>query len=158
MVIKRREKMGKIVENIKASGELFVRRYDENMVLVEEKHVPNLVVSAGLAYMASRVFNNTTTVMSHLAIGTGSTVASAAQTTLVAETARLVFVSSSVSANTVTYATTFAPGVGTGALREAGIFNAATVGTMLCRTIYGVVTKGVLDTVSITWTVTVNPT
>ncbi len=54
-----------------------------------------------------------------------------------------------------TYTATFPPGVGTGALVEAGIFNDPAVGTMLSRVVYPVVNKGAADTMSVTWTVTV---
>lgn len=145
-----------IIENLKAQGELFVRRYDSAMKLVEEIHVPNLIVTTGTTYIAGRIFNNAQTVMSHMAVGSSTTVASAGQTGLVTELARKVFDTSSTSANTVTYSATYIPGVATGALTESGIFNAATAGTMLCRTAFGVVTKGSADTVSITWTITVN--
>jgi hypothetical protein len=39
---------------------------------------------------------------------------------------------------------------------EAGIFNALTGGDMLCRTVFPVVNKGADDTMSVTWTVTLN--
>ena len=47
-------------------------------------------------------------------------------------------------------------GEGTGALTEAGIFNASSSGTMLCRTEFSVVNKGASDSMTITWTVTVS--
>ena len=37
---------------------------------------------------------------------------------------------------------------------EAGIFNAATSGTMLCHVIFPVVNKQADDTMSVTWTIT----
>lgn len=150
--------MGNAIENLKATGELFVRRFDENMNMVEERHIPNLVVTSGLNYMASRVLSNTAAVMSNMAVGTSSTAAVAGQTLLGTELFRKAFNASSVSANTVTYQATFVPGTATGALTEAGIFDSGTAnsGNMLCRTVFGVVTKGALDTVSITWTVTIN--
>lgn len=71
------------------------------------------------------------------------------------------------NANTITYACTFAPGTGTGAIVEAGIFNDSSPshtetvsglvgGVMLCRTTFAVVNKGADDTMSITWTVTIS--
>jgi hypothetical protein len=71
------------------------------------------------------------------------------------------------NANTITYACTFLPGTGTGAIVEAGIFNDSSPshtesvsslvgGVMLCRTTFAVVNKGADDTMSITWTVTIS--
>ena len=45
---------------------------------------------------------------------------------------------------------------GTGAVTEAGIFNASSGGTMLCRTVFAVVNKGADDGMSITWQITVS--
>lgn len=53
------------------------------------------------------------------------------------------------------YVATFGPGVGTAAITEAGIFNAASAGTMLARTAFPVINKGALDTLTLTWKVTV---
>jgi hypothetical protein len=50
---------------------------------------------------------------------------------------------------------TFGAGQSTGAVTEAGIFNDATAGTMLCRTVFDVINKGALDTLVITWKVAV---
>jgi hypothetical protein len=52
------------------------------------------------------------------------------------------------------YSASFGAGVGTGALTEAGIFNASSAGTLLCRTVFSVINKAANDTMSITWTVT----
>ena len=55
----------------------------------------------------------------------------------------------------ITYASTFAAGTGTGALVEAGIFNAASAGVMLCKTSFDVVNKQTADTIAITWTINI---
>ena len=47
-------------------------------------------------------------------------------------------------------------GTGTGAITEAGILNASSSGTLLCRTVFSVVNKGSADAMTITWTVTVS--
>ena len=54
----------------------------------------------------------------------------------------------------IEYVTTSGAGVATGAVTEAGIFNASSSGTMLCRTVFAVVNKGSGDTLQVTWTVT----
>ena len=62
--------------------------------------------------------------------------------------------SSTASANTIVYVSSFEAGEGTGAVTEAGVFNASSSGTMLCRTVFPVVNKGADDTMSVTWTIT----
>ena len=120
------------------------------------KEVDNLVVTDGKEYVASRMKDATTTAMSRMAIGTGSTAAAASDSALGSEAARVALTSTTVSGADVTYVATFGAGTGTGAITEAGIFNAASSGTMLCRTVFSVVNKGASDSMTITWTVTVS--
>jgi hypothetical protein len=72
------------------------------------------------------------------------------------EAGRVTLTSTTVSANEVEYVATFAAGTGTGAITEAGILNASSSGTLLCRTVFSVVNKGSADAMTITWTVTVS--
>ena len=96
------------------------------------------------------------TAMSHMAIGTGSTAAAAGDAALGNEAGRVALTSTTVTSDAVAYVATFAAGTGTGAITEAGIFNASSSGTLLCRTVFSVINKGAADTLGITWTVTVN--
>lgn len=120
------------------------------------KEVPNLVVTSGKEYVASRMKDATATVMSHMSIGTSSTAAAAGDTALGTEAARAALTSTTVTNNEIVYVATFAPGTGTGSIVEAGVFNASSGGTMLCRTVFAVVNKGANDAMTITWTVTVS--
>ena len=137
-------------DGLKLTGKLSIAINDE---VVQE--VPNLVVTAGKNYVADRIKNNST-VMSHMAIGTGTAAAAAGYTALGSESARTALTSSTVTDNEIVYVDTFAAGTGTGAITEAGIFNASSGGTMLCRTVFDVVNKGASDAMTITWTVTVS--
>lgn len=148
-----------LVDKIKARGVVSFVLADENGN-VKEQQDHNLVVDAGLAYIASRMKDATATAMSHMAVGTGTTAAADAQTALVTESARVALTSTTIVTTTVAndsiqYVATFGPGVGTAALTEAGLFNAASAGTMLARTVFPVINKGALDTLTITWKVTV---
>jgi hypothetical protein len=120
------------------------------------KEVDNLVVTAGKGFVASRMKDATTTAMTHMAIGTGSTAAAVSNTALGSQSARTTLTSTTVSGADVTYVDTFPAGTGTGAITEAGLFNASSSGTMLCRTVFDVVNKGASDSMTITWTVTVS--
>ena len=95
-------------------------------------------------------------VMSHMAVGTGSTAAAAADTTLGTELDRNALTSTTVTDNAIAYVCSWAAGDGTGSLTEAGLFNASSAGTMLCRTVFGTVTKSADDSMTITWTITVS--
>ncbi len=120
------------------------------------QEVDNLVVTAGKGYVASRMKDTSATAMSHMAIGTGSSAAAAGNTALGNQAARVSLTSTTVSGADVVYAATFGAGTGTAAITEAGIFNASSSGTMLCRTVFSVVNKGAADSMTITWTVTVS--
>lgn len=120
------------------------------------QEVPNLVVTAGKGYVASRMKDTTASAMSHMAIGTGSAAAAVGQTALGSESTRLALTSTTVSGNEITYVATFGAGSGTGAITEAGILNASSGGTLLCRTVFSVVNKGSADSMTITWVVTVS--
>ena len=120
------------------------------------RDVPNLVVTAGKGYVASRMKDATATAMSHMAVGTGSTAAAAGDTALGSESGRVALTSTTVSTNTVTYVATFPAGTATAALTEAGILNASSSGTMLCRTVFATVNKGSADQMSVTWVINVS--
>jgi len=146
-------------DSLKTNGTLELKLLDAEGN-VKEQYEHNLVVNAGLAYIISRMYGTAQTVMSHMAVGTGSLAAAAADTALGSQIARVALDSSTIVTTTVTndsvqYVATFAAGTGTGAITEAGIFNDASVGTMLCRTVFAVINKGTLDTLVITWKVTV---
>jgi hypothetical protein len=126
---------------------------------IKEQFENNLVVNAGLAYIASRMRDATATAMSHMAVGTNSTAAAAAQTALSTELARVALASSTivttnVANDSIEYSATFPAGTGTGAIVEAGLFNAGAAGTMLSRTVFSVINKGALDSLTITWKIT----
>lgn len=128
---------------------------DKDGNVKQDFSVPNLVVTAGKGFIASRMVGTAQAVMSHMAVGTGATAAAAGDTALQSEAARVALSGSSASGAVATYTATFGAGVGTGAITEAGILNASSAGTMLCRTTFPVVNKGADDTMSVTWTVTV---
>lgn len=144
-----------INDTIKVTGELklTLTKPDGN---THETVVPNIVVTDGKEYIASRMKDATATAMSHMAIGTGSTAAAAGDSALETEAGRVSLTSTTVTSNAVAYVATFGAGTGTGAITEAGILNASSGGDLLCRTVFSVINKGAADTLGITWTVTVN--
>lgn len=145
------------LENLSVTGALNItlQKEDGSVQTIDTK---NLVVSTGLNFIVSRMKDATATVMSNMSLGTSTTAAALADTTLGAEISgsRVALTSTTVTANQIVYVASFAAGVGTGAVTEAGIFNAGTGGTMLCHTIFPVVNKQAGDSMTVTWTVSVN--
>tara|TARA_R110001606_G_scaffold30242_1_gene93618 strand:- start:606 stop:1064 length:459 start_codon:yes stop_codon:yes gene_type:complete len=147
-----------INENLKLSGQLNIVLTDKAGIVKEQREVKNLVVNAGLAYIISRMLNTSKSVMSHMALGSGTTAAAASQTDLGTTLgSREALTSSTITGSNnekIVYVATFDAGDATGAVAEAGVFNAATSGDMLCRTVFSVVNKQADDTLSVTWTIT----
>ena len=145
-----------IINEIKAKGTLSVVLKDENGNLKDKREINNLVVDTGLDFIASRMKDTTDDAMSYMAIGTGTTAAAAGDTTLGTELDRNALTSTTVTDNSIAYVASWGAGDGTGAVTEAGIFNAASAGSMLARTVFDVVNKSANDTLSITWTITLS--
>ena len=146
-------------ETLKPSGQLKIVLRDKDGNVKSEQNEKNLVVTAGLVYIAARMTDTSEpTDMSHMAVGTGTTSAAAGQTALVTESARVALTGGegAPSSNTIVYTATFPAGTGTGALTEAAVLNASSSGTMLCRTVFSAVNKGADDSVTITWTITIS--
>jgi hypothetical protein len=141
-----------INDNFALTGALTIAINNE---VVQETE--NLVVTAGKNWVADRMAN-ANTVMTHMAIGTGTTAAAAANTALGTQLDRNVLSTSggTVVNNTIKYECKWAATDGTGAITEAGIFDAASAGDMLARTVFPVVNKGADDSMTITWTITVS--
>lgn len=144
-------------DSLKLKGRVGIVLKDKDGNVKETREIDNLVVDAGLDYIASRMKDATATAMTHMALGSGSTAAAAGDTDLGSILgSRETLDSTTVTDNTVVYVSSFEAGDATGAVTEAGIFNASTGGTMLCRTVFSVVNKAADDTMSVTWTITIS--
>ena len=141
-------------DGLKLRGDVALVLRDKNGNVKQERKINNLIVNTGLNFICDRMKNDETA-MSHMALGSGSTAAAAGDTTLGSQLgSREALDSDTVSSNTITYTSSFEAGDATGAVTEAGIFNAASGGTMLCRTVFAVVNKSADDSLSVTWTIT----
>lgn len=145
-----------IQDNIKATGSVCVQILDKDGNVKDQREIHNLVVDTGKTFIASRMVGTAAAVMSHMAIGSGTTAAAGGNTALEAELGRVALGSGTSTGPVVTYTATFPAGTGTGAVTEAGTFDDGSAGTMLCRTVFAVVNKGADDAMAITWTITVS--
>ena len=146
----------KMQSGVKATGSLKITVTNKEGKVVEEREIDNLVVTTGKNYIASRMVGTSSTVMSHMALGTDNTSPAAGNTALGSEAGRVAMSAFTASTNIVTATATFPAGTATGALTEAGILNASSSGDLLCRTTFSVVNKAAGDSVAITWTITVS--
>ena len=146
-----------VQENLNPTGLVTVVHTNEAGEVLNKFTVKNLVVTTGKNHIAGRIGAvSAPTAMSHMAIGTGTTAPNATDALLGTEGGRVALSATVVSTNTVTYTATFPAGTGTGAVTEAGVFNASSNGTMLCRTTFSAVNKASGDSIAITWVVTVS--
>jgi len=147
-------------ESLKIQGQLNIVLKDKSGNVKEVREVKNLVVNTGLAFIISRMAGTTKGVMSYMALGSGTTAAAAGQTDLVSILGVREIIDSTTIAGTnnekIVYVSSFEAGKATGAVTEAGIFNASTAGDMLCRTVFPVINKQADDTLAISWTLTLS--
>lgn len=142
------------------SGRLVIKKFNSANELIFETEIPNLVVTAGKKHIAQRVagyVGSSAAVMNYMAIGTNNANLTSANTALGAQLgSRVLLDSTVVNESTVTYAATFGPlAEFVGSVVEAGVFNAATGETMLCRTTFPPISKSASETIAIVWNVTV---
>jgi hypothetical protein len=142
-------------EQIKVTGQVSFVVTDKDGKVKYQREIKNLVVTTGKEFIAARMVG-TPTAMSHMALGSNNTAADAGDTALGTELGRVSLASAAASGAVVTYTASFPAGTATGAIVEAGVFNADSSGTMLCRTVFAVVNKGADDAMSVTWAITVS--
>ena len=144
---------------IKFKGKLELVLRDENGNIKQVEETNNLVVTAGKAHITSRMIGVGQAVMSYMAVGTTATAPAAGDTDLIAIAGTRVSgatsaqYTQSVTNDGVQYQCTIPAGNGTGALVEAGIFNASSGVTMLARAVFSVINKAAGDSLTITWKV-----
>ena len=144
-----------IEDQIKLTGHVSIRLFDKDGNIKDSREIKNLVVSVGKTFIAARMVG-TPTEMSHMALGADNTAAATGNTALGSELGRVALASDTSSGAVVTYTASFPAGTATGANVGAGIFNASSGGTRLCRTVFAVVNKGADDAMAITWAITVS--
>ena len=145
-------------DNFSPKGELTLTLTDKNGK-VKNTHTQNLVVTSGRNWIVERMGNDadvTANVMTHIAVGEGNADVELENLALDNEAARaeMEFPGGNVEGgNVIVYRATFGPTEGTGALIEAGIFDAAIDGTMLSRASFPEINKQQDDTLNIIWRV-----
>jgi hypothetical protein len=129
-----------------------IKLFDNNGLLKDERIIHNTVTTAGKNGIADQILASPSlNKPTHMGIGTGSP----SGTALGTELDRNALTSKNRSGAVVTMVGDWAAGDGTGAITEAGVFDAASTGNMWLSASFSVINKGATDTLSISWTLTV---
>ena len=115
------------------------------------RRVRNIVTNTGRQLVIDRLQAGSPAVCDYIAIGTNSTSAAAADTTLGSENARAQGTLSQPDAYTDRCVYTFAAGTGTGTITECGRLNAASNGTLMGRQVFTGIVKGAGDSLQISY-------
>lgn len=126
------------------------------------RQIKNLITSAGKAGVASRINGaGSESAFTYIAVGTGTTAANVADTTLETETAASGLsranatasrVTTTVTNDTAQLVYTFSVS-GTVAVTESGVLNASSNGTLLCRQVFSAINVVNGDSLQVTWKV-----
>jgi len=144
----------KVTDDLPVFGKLYISLNDEQVYVSE-----NLVVTSGMNWIAQRIAGSTSPApndMDYMALGQNTQATQLEDIALKEEIARAQMSAvPQVTSNRVTFISTFVEGIGTGAITEAGIFDSATNGVMLSRSVFPVVNKQVDDYMTILWVISV---
>jgi len=148
-------------DGVKLTGSVHFLIRDKHGRIKEDAWHRNLVVTTGRNHIADQLADAGEAAMSHMAVGTGTNAVLASDTALQTELSRKALTSKAQGtgdpgARQVTYIADWPAGEGTGAITEAGIFNSASAGIMLCRSVFPVKNKGVSDSLTMTWVITIS--
>jgi len=117
----------------------------------------NLIVTVGKAFVASALITIPSISFLYMAVGTSATATDISQTALIGtELGRIATTNTNPTSVTTQFVASFGAGVGTGTIEEAGLFSAASAGSMFSRYLTGTFAKGATDTLAVTWTITVS--
>jgi len=144
-------------ESFDLKGSVHVQLIGPDGKIKQEHENHNLIVTVGKSYLATWLTAATQSgpFMSYMGLGTGSSGPASGDTTLGTELVGGGY-SRQQGTNVWQNACTFAPGNGTAAITEAGLFSASSSGTMFARQVFSAYNKAAGDTLIITWTVTLS--
>jgi len=153
-------------EGAQLAGFIKIDHFDNSGNLIESVETPNALMNLGFAEVAGLFCSDQSgshTAFDYIAVGTGTTAATATQTELVTEETEngLTRAASTGTLVTVTETDDTAQFVhsysvsGSVAVTESAVLNASSVGTMLCRQTFSAINVADGDTLAITWKVTV---
>lgn len=139
-------------ELLPVTANMHIELFDCDNKLKREIYTHNTVTTSGKQGIADQILTSPSlNKITYMALGTGAPASNA----LGAEVGRVVFDSKLRTGSVITITTTFPAGVAIGAITEAGTFDASSSGNMWMSASFGEIDKDILDTIVITWTLTI---
>lgn len=134
---------------LKIHGHMEIKLYKPDGTVIARRK-DNIIVNAGFTFICDALGNAGArpAVLSHIAIGTDPTATDVSQTALLAEIFRKAATFSKPAVNQFQLDVLFSEGEGTGTLREAGVFNASSGGTLFDRVVYSPLIKAADDVIT----------
>jgi len=130
---------------------------DKDGKIKDFREVKNVLCERGWDIIAERLGNPGTAyaAANHISIGTGTTAASSTDRSLVGQVYSRSGQYTATSSGYQTYQVqcTFAAGEGTAEIQESGVFrnSGGITDQILCRQVFGKITKGAADSLQVTW-------
>lgn len=153
--------MEQLVEGIRLKGALRIHLTDLQGVVLEERIINNLLVTAGRAWVLGQletVNQATAQTVSYLAIGSNTNAPTTADTALGNEVTRLniaTFVTGGLTNNPPSWQAqvSFATNLANTTLAECGLFNSSATGTMLAHATFTSFVKATSNVLNISYTI-----
>jgi hypothetical protein len=141
-------------ESLKLNVNLLMELRDEHGNLKESRLEHNIVCTSGKNALLSATVSKALLTYTYIAIGTGVTAVAITDTTLQTEVARSpTQTPTNPTAASYQVVYLFPAGTGTGAITEAGLLDAASVGNLFSHQVFAVINKGASDTLSMQLTI-----
>jgi len=141
-----------MLDQFKLKGYLTLLKFDKTGKCIEESRFDNLIVDKGLEYTSKLLNGVSTDAFKYIAIGSDSTAAVIADTTLNTEVDRelasAVYEADFKAKLTVTFSF-IAPAT----IKEAGILDAASVGHLLSRVTFADKSFEIGESLGVVWTI-----
>lgn len=145
-------------EVVQFNGEVLIEVRGPDGKLKDSRFIRNTVMTVGKEAIADQLLAAPTLEKpGYMAVGESAAAVEESQTALTTQNGtRKALGSKTRAAKVITMVTEFTAGEHTATLKEAGVFGAATVGTMHARTTFTEIIKGAEDTLTITWKITIS--
>ena len=139
-------------------GHIKLELFDASGNLKDVREIDNVVVTVGKTFMAAwlAAASQADYFMKYMGLGEGLSAANASDTVLETPLPTRVIGAVTSASNVWQNIAVFGAGVNTGAVSEAGLFSAASGGTLMAHQVFGVITKAAGDSLQITWQITVS--